>query len=724
MRNEGPFKTFRLFVTSRCTCSSASFPPSPLPVSSTSKTQNNTKRRILHGHPQPEQSLKQSRFGLTSSAFLHSHSSGFLKHHSVKLASSLHLQRPLLVMEAAPNTPPHAVHNSASHPLYLAIDVGTGSVRAGLFTAEGHKLQHSESPIKTRNARPDHYEQSTDDIWRSIVQSVRSITEYAADVYPNAPIAAIGVDATCSLVACRDDSTYDPISLALPSPPNPDQNVDGVSSASPAGGVDSSSSDGDVYNVMLWLDRRAIAEAAELSERGAHDDALRSVVDHFGGTVSPESQTPKLLWLLRNCPNVIREAAFFDLADWLAFRLGAKPTIRSACTVACKWGWGAGGGRAWSADFWAALGLDVLTEDNFSKIGQQVLAPGAPAGFLSKEAAAELQLSTQCAIASPMIDAYAGCLWSLGAQNDVLRERAPLVEQRVNMVAGTSTCFLQLSREPVYVHGVWGPFRDAVAEGFHVTEGGQSVSGKLLENCIHRHASFNGLLQRVGAKAVYKTLTDMTEDVVRNGDDDPATHVHCLDYHAGNRSPIADASLTGCFVGLTLGVDEWDLAVKFRATMQALCCGARHILEEMRKSGHDMRVVMACGGLCKSDMLLQELADSVGMPVVLCDEEDTVLLGGAILARTAHEMIRNDNGNGNDKDNDKGGREDGWKLQNCLMQTAREMTVGAARVITPNDGRKSYCDAKYAVYRRMHRNQLEYRRIMASGEVPADRDPT
>lgn len=559
-------------------------------------------------------------------------------------------------------------------PLYVAVDVGTGSARAGVFTAQGQKLGHGSQAITTRNVLADHYEQSSSEIWRAITASVR---EACSSLPADAHVAAIGIDATCSLVACADDDSFAPLSVV-------------VDSDDPVGG--------DVYNVLLWLDRRAIGEAAHIN--CSTNEHVRLVRSHFGNSISPENEPPKLLWLLRNKPHVIRDGVFFDLSDWVAFKCCRRSETRSSCTVACKWGWGSATGEdgegVWTREFWDELGLSILCENGFRKIGGEIVKPGQPMGKLCQEAAEALGLTTECVVASPMIDAHCGALWTLGADSSQVREIAPLLEQRISLICGTSTCFIELSKEPLFVDGVWGPFRDAILPGFSVTEGGQSVTGKLLENTVQRHPSYKAMCDRVGASMVYDELAEIGAALMRSGRPDPAEHIHCLDYHAGNRSPRADPSLKGAIVGISLSADEVDLAVKFRATVQALCYGARHIIEEMRKAGHDVRLITACGGLCRSRLFLRELADCVALPVVLSSEEDTVLLGGAILGRAAHIL-----------------KDSAQTVGACIVRTASE-TVTVGEVIIPDRGRRDYHDRKYKVYHELHSDYQKYRRIMTS----------
>lgn len=56
---------------------------------------------------------------------------------------------------------------------FVGVDVGTGSARAALVNAHGQVLQMHVKPIKTWNPIANHYEQSSDDIWRAVCECVQ-----------------------------------------------------------------------------------------------------------------------------------------------------------------------------------------------------------------------------------------------------------------------------------------------------------------------------------------------------------------------------------------------------------------------------------------------------------------------------------------------------------------------------------------------------------------------
>ncbi|TIV24292.1 MAG: ribulokinase, partial [Mesorhizobium sp.] len=80
-----------------------------------------------------------------------------------------------------------------------AVDVGTGSARAGILDAEGNLLARADHPIAMHQPKPDHAEHDSEDIWSAVCKSVRSALEKSGVAAGD--IAGISFDATCSLVA-------------------------------------------------------------------------------------------------------------------------------------------------------------------------------------------------------------------------------------------------------------------------------------------------------------------------------------------------------------------------------------------------------------------------------------------------------------------------------------------------------------------------------------------
>jgi ribulose kinase len=106
-------------------------------------------------------------------------------------------------------------------------------------------------------------------------------------------------------------------------------------------------------------------------------------------------------------------------------------------------------------------------------------------------------------VGSGVIDAYAGWIGTVGAkvdlgsahlQDGVEESDVSQAFSRLAAVAGTSTCHLAMSKEPVFVNGVWGPYRDVLLPGFWMAEGGQSATGELLKHVLETHPAYNDTL--------------------------------------------------------------------------------------------------------------------------------------------------------------------------------------------------------------------------------------
>uniref|UniRef100_A0A4W6BZ54 FGGY carbohydrate kinase domain-containing protein n=1 Tax=Lates calcarifer TaxID=8187 RepID=A0A4W6BZ54_LATCA len=478
---------------------------------------------------------------------------------------------------------------------YVGVDVGTASVRAALVTRDGLLRSTAEEPISIWEPQSDHYVQSSTEIWE------KCCTVKVTQGVERNQVRGIGFDATCSLVVL--DQTFQPVPV---------------------------SQDGDRQkNVVMWMDHRAAEQAARITNTG------HKVLSRVGGVMSPEMQPPKLLWLKENlkesCWN--KAAHFFDLPDFLSWKATGSLT-RSLCTLVCKWTYCPPEG--WDASFWTSIGLEDLLENNFSKIGSVTCSPGSPlGGGLTQEAAVDLGLVPGTAVGASLIDAHAGGLGVIGA--DVKGFNLPCEDQpitsRMAMICGTSTCHMAISEQPLFVPGVWGPCLSAMVPDMWLNEGGQSATGRLIDHMVKGHAAYTQLQEQAHYLNSHLSLMANAHSAV----DLLGSSLHVWpDFH-GNRSPLADPTLKGMVVGLSLSQTLDDLALLYLATVQALALGTLHILEAMKEAGHDIRTLFLCGGLSKNSLFVQIHANATGLPVVLPDQMEAVLIGAAVLGACASQ---------------------------------------------------------------------------------------
>lgn len=477
----------------------------------------------------------------------------------------------------------------------IGIDVGTGSARAGVFDQTGKMLASAKADVTMWREAGSIVEQSSTQIWQAICHAVRAAVAIAAiDI---GDIAGIGFDATCSLVVLGAEG----VPLAV------------------------GPSDDPARNVIVWMDHRAVDQARRINATG------HSVLKYVGGVISPEMETPKLLWLRENRPDVFDAAVqFFDLADYLTWRATGS-LARSVCTLTCKWTYLAHESR-WDESYFRAIGLGVLADEGFARIGTEVVSPGTALGRgLTQAAAAELGLRVDTPVAAGMIDAHAGGVGTVGAQGEATRSMA--------YVFGTSSCTMTTTTDPVFVPGVWGPYFAAMVPGLWLNEGGQSAAGAAIDHLLTLHPV--GAAAKIEAAAAGLPLPVWLADlaVAKCSSLSDAVHlagaVHVVPEFLGNRAPFADPHARAIIAGLGMERDLDSLLALYVAGLCGIGYGLRQIIETQAAHGAGIKQVMISGGAGQHLLVRQVFADATGLPVVATVAEEPVLLGSAMLGAVA-----------------------------------------------------------------------------------------
>ena len=319
--------------------------------------------------------------------------------------------------------------------LVAAVDVGTGSARAGVFDAHGQHAgprRASDRASRTRQRAGPNRTGTTS----------------------GAPLARR------SAPPARRPARSPKRSAASGSTP-PARWCCATAAAKPL----AASGDGQArWDTLLWFDHRAQAEAAEctaIGPRGRGERRRRDVArdadtetDVGEAASSGNLGPPRPRLRSRRLPHL--EGDGFERALDSA-RSPANGAISATLRPA--------GGRISSrrsglADLRARAALpDVAT------------AVGADIGPLTTAAAAMLGLTPATRVAAGLIDAHAGVLGVLGGLPAAERDR------QAALVAGTSNCLMTISAAPLTAPGLWGPARDAAPAGA-LGDGGRPVRGR------------------------------------------------------------------------------------------------------------------------------------------------------------------------------------------------------------------------------------------------------
>jgi D-ribulokinase len=477
----------------------------------------------------------------------------------------------------------------------IGVDVGTAAVRAGLFDLSGRMLSVAKRDISLFREGGSIVEQSSREIWDCVCTVIRQAVS-TAGVDP-AQVIGLGFDATCSLVVVGEGGQ----SLGLGDGKDPSRDI------------------------IVWMDHRAIDQAERINAIG-HD-----VLRYVGGRISPEMQTPKLLWLKEHRPEVFGQAwQFFDLADFLTWK-ATGDLARSTCTVTCKWTYLAHEAR-WDESYFRKIGLGELADEGFARIGTEMVEPGTRLGSgLTEAAASAMGLKPGMAVAAGMIDAHAGGIGTVGIGSTPTENLA--------YVFGTSSCTMTSTTEPVFVPGVWGPYYSAMLPGLWLNEGGQSAAGAAIDQLLVFHPAAEEARGR--AKAAGKSLPAFLAEMATAQVEAPSETVflagglHVVPEFLGNRAPFADPHARAVIAGLGMERDLTSLVALYIAGLCGIGYGLRQIIETQASHGAGVKRVVISGGAGSSPLVRQLLADACGLAVVAPLADEPVLLGSAILGSVA-----------------------------------------------------------------------------------------
>lgn len=291
--------------------------------------------------------------------------------------------------------------------LLLGLDIGTTSVKAGVFDAAGRQLAAAGCEYRLRHPAPDRAELDPETYWASAIEAVR------------AALAASGAD-PARVVALAVSSQGETV-IAVDGPGRP---------LGPA---------------LVWLDNRATAEARELGERFPN----ARLYDRTGvPDMNPTWSAAKILWWRHHEPALFAAAARFLLVeDFLLHRLtGRYVTDGSvACTsllLDIRTG-------AWWDPMLDALGIDA------SRL-PEIAAPGSVVGVLTRAAADALGLPVGLAVVAGGMDQGAGAIGVGNTGPGVISEStggALTVQATVAEHGGDRS-----GQTPVYIHSAPGSY--------------------------------------------------------------------------------------------------------------------------------------------------------------------------------------------------------------------------------------------------------------------------
>jgi xylulokinase len=455
--------------------------------------------------------------------------------------------------------------------LLLAIDTGTTSVKAGLFSPDGRCLGISRQEYQLETPAADRAQLDPEVYWQACQKTVREVLE-GSGAKPEQVIALA--------VSSQGETTI---------------TVDAQGNV--------------IYPALVWLDNRASEQAAYLNERFGKEVYARTGIPE----IMPTWSACKILWIRQNEPEVFARAHKFLLVqDYLIYRLTGRFVTDGSisCTTLnydlIK--------NAWWTEMQDAIGI---------KNSQlpEIVQPGTNVGTLSTEAAQQLGLTTRTYVVTGGMDQAVG---AIGAGNF-----------KPGMVSETTGAALAIQATiadpmidpfkvvPVYYHSVPGQYL------FVPVGPTAGMAFKWFRDTFFQDEIKKAQEEKVDA---YDLLTQMAQSVPAGSDG-----LVMLPHLMGAFSPEPNQAARGSFTGFTLQHTRGNFV---RALLEGVAFMLKRNLETIERTGIVIHEIRSTGGGARSSLWNQIKANVCNLPVVTLANEETALLGDAILAGVASGVFR------------------------------------------------------------------------------------
>lgn len=359
----------------------------------------------------------------------------------------------------------------------------------------------------------------------------------------------------------------------------------------------------------LWKHHAAQSHAEEINRAAEAEGGL--FLPQYGGRLSSEWVLPKALQTLRDDREVYDATSrIIEQEDWIVSTL-VGTEVRGASVAGFKGNYREESGGYPSPEFLNSL------EPGFAgvldKLGHEFLTPGESAGTLTSEWATRLGLDTHVTVAAGNIDAHAAFLGAGAAQPGTMVA-----------VMGTSVCNLVVSKEHRTPRGIQGVVKNGILPDHWAYEAGQAGFGDTFGWFARNMTSADiADLASISATSTFEVLESKAQALQPGG-----SGLIVLDWMNGNRSTLIDSNLSGAIVGLTLDTRDYHI---YRALLEGAAFGQRIILEAFEEAEVPINRFIVCGGIpAKSPLLMQILADVIGMPVEVSSSANTSALGAAL----------------------------------------------------------------------------------------------
>jgi xylulokinase len=459
-----------------------------------------------------------------------------------------------------------------SGPYVVGCDVGSQGTNVALYSADGTLVASSYQAYDLSFPFPGAAEQDADAWPRSVATGVREVLS----AVPEGPSAVRGISFGSQL--------------------------DGMVVCDDAGRA--------LRPAMIWMDRRAEAQAARVAEGISREDFYRAV----GANLDSSHAVFKALWVRDEEPEIWAKAAWLMSPGTYVLREVAGPIAvdySNASSLALL----DPRSRKWSSAVLAVVGIP---ESMLPELGAATDAVGTVTASFAYESGLDPSTLVAMGCGDEMAATLGAGVFAPGEVCDVVGTAEPVCA--ASSVPREDPTML-VECHPHADPDVW------------LLENPGFVSGGNLRWWRDQFAPLERNAEADGLGDAYDLLSRDAESVAPG-----AEGLSFLPAMQGAMAPEWNGAARGAFYGLTLAHTRAHMT---RAILEGSAFGLRDIVEAMRGAGLEVRRLTIVGGGAKGPLWRQIKADVTGLPVRVPVNVETTATGAAILAAVGSGVHEN-----------------------------------------------------------------------------------
>ncbi len=358
-----------------------------------------------------------------------------------------------------------------------------------------------------------------------------------------------------------------------------------------------------LMNMLTWADLRSASYAQELAKK----PIAKKIYATTGVPVHAMSPLCKLLWLRHQRKDIFSKAhKFISIKEYIFYKLFGKYIIDHSIA--------------------AATGL--FDEKNLCWYDEALKVAGVTTQHLSELFPVEHFETTLLPDIKKKLKLKTEIPFVLGASDGALANLGSGIIDAADAAVTVGTSGAVRITSPRYlIDKKQRLFCYYITDGMYITGGAINNGGialqwlveKIFEDDFRNEKKLSALLKRTAK--------------IKPG----ADGLIFLPYILGERAPLWDEHAKGCFIGLTAMHTKAHLT---KAVLEGICFSLVDVMRALEETSRDIKNISLSGGIIKSGLWIQLLADISGKQIVVNEAADASALGAVFIGMKALGSVK------------------------------------------------------------------------------------